>query len=137
MNATVDNLWALAGLPRAIYQSPLVTDYALTTWISKVHLNIFPTCRTVMDGRPRAFDDTPKAVAAGLVAQYVNSSQDENGAHKRVCNCSRYWNTDWSTLDRPAQPRSDAAMGLKLTRSMHAYEELLYGHTWGKYSQCP
>ena len=88
-----------------------------------------------MDGRPRAFDDTLKAVAAGLVAQYVNSSQDEKGAHTRVCNCSREWNTDWSTLDRPAQPRADAAMGLKLTRRMHAYEELLYTYAWGKYSQ--
>jgi hypothetical protein len=117
----------------AIYHSPLVTDYALTTWLSKVHLNKFPICRTVMDGRPRAFDDTLKAVAAGLVAQYVNSSQDENGSHSRVCSCSRDWNTDWITLDRPALRLSDVAMGLKLSRRMNVYEELLYGYTWGKY----
>ena len=135
------SLWTAAageeGNLGAIYQSPLVTHCAHTTWISKLHLLLFPTstCRTVMDGRPRAFDDTLKAVAAGLVAQYVNSSQDEKGAHTRVCNCSREWNTDWSTLDRPAQPRADAAMGLKLTRRMHAYEELLYTYAWGKYSQ--
>ena len=119
----------------AIYHSPLVTDDALTIYLSKVHFLQFPGCKTVMDGRPRAFDDTPKAVAAGEVAQYANSSQNETGCHTRMANCTRDWHPEWKSLDttRSARIKDDAAMGLRLTRNVDKYEELLYPYTWGKY----
>ena len=119
----------------AIYHSPLVTDDALTIYLSKVHFLQFPACKTVMDGRPRAFDDTPKAVAAGEVAQYANSSQNETGCHTRMANCTRDWHPEWKSLDttRSARIKDDAAMGLRLTRNVDKYEELLYPYTWGKY----
>ncbi len=95
-----------------------------------------------MDGRPRAFDDTAKPVAAGEVAQYANSCQNESGAagaHYRVANCTREWNQNWTTLDtsRSIGRIADAVMGLKLVRKVQKYEELLYPYSWGKYDTDP
>ena len=88
-----------------------------------------------MDGRPRAFDDTAKSVAAGEVAQYANSCQNESGAHYRVANCSREWNQNWTTLDtsRSIGRIADAIMGLRLVRKVQKYEELLYPYNWFKH----
>ena len=77
----------------------------------------------------------PTAVAAGEVAQYANSSQNETGCHTRMANCTRDWHPEWKSLDttRSARIKDDAAMGLRLTRNVDKYEELLYPYTWGKY----
>ena len=119
----------------ALYHSPIETDAVRLGHRSKVHFLAIPTCKTVMDGRPRAFDDTAKSVAAGEVAQYANSCQDESGVHSRVANCTREWNQNWTTLDtsRSSGRIADAIMGLKLVRKVQMYEELHYPYVWGKY----
>ena len=119
----------------ALYHSPIETDAVRMGHRSKVHFLAFPTCKTVMDGRPRAFDDTAKSVAAGEVAQYANSCLNESGGHYRVANCAREWNQNWTTLDtsRSSGRIADAIMGLKLVSKVEKYKELLYPYNWGKY----
>jgi len=120
----------------AIYHSPLVLDEAHTTYLCPTHMLKFPTSKIVMDGRHRAFDDTPKAVADGIVAQFVNSSRTEDGMLNRTANCMWDWNMEWRKLGttKPSQ-LNEVAMGVKLVRNVGMYEELHYPYYWGKYDK--
>ena len=122
-----------AGDLGAIYHSRLESDEALAKFLSPVHIMKFPTSRICMDGKPRALDDTHKAVAAGEVAQYVNSCRNEFGEYYRVPNCGRRWNRKWNTLDLQSQGLDEVACGLKLLVKVRKYEELHYDYYWGKY----
>jgi hypothetical protein len=121
----------------AIYHSPLVLDDTLTTYLCPTHLLKLPTSKIIMDGRHRAFSDTPQAVAHGIMAQFVNSSLNEQGRHDRVPNCTREWNLEWSKLgtQKSAQHLAEVAMGVKLLRNVDMYEELHYVYHWGKYDK--
>jgi hypothetical protein len=96
-----------------------------------------PCSKICLDGKPRALDDTHKAVAAGEVGQYANSSRNETGDHYRTYNCNRVWSTNWKTLDVPGQDHrlSDVALGLKLWVKVKKYEEIIYEYYWGKYQK--
>jgi hypothetical protein len=133
------SLWTAAdgnyGDLAAIYLTRREDDEAISKFLSPIHLIKFPTCKSVMDGKPRALDDTHKAVAAGEVGQYANSSRNESGMIYRTPNCSRDWSKDWKRLDLlgNCQRRSDVALGLKLLRRVQMYEEIHYEYYWGKY----
>ena len=139
------SLWTAAagktGDLGAIYHSRVLkdNDAALIAFISPVHLLLFPTSKTTMDGRPRLSDDVHKAVERSEVAQFVNSSLDERGSTSRHANCARDWNRDWTALETPRSLETidDAAMGLKLLRPVVMYEELHYPYPWGKYDKPP
>ena len=122
----------------AIYHSPVCQDETLLTHRNPLHFMAFPCCNSVMDGRPRASDDTPRSVANSEVGQYVNSSLDENSIQYRVPNCAREWNYDWhrlDTLDVLGGNVHDVSMALKLTRNVPMYHELHYVYTWGKHER--
>ena len=133
------SLWTAAdgnyGDLAAIYLTRREDDEAISKFLSPIHLIKFPTCKSVMDGKPRALDDTHKAVAAGEVGQYANSSRTESGTIYRTPNCSRDWSKDWKRLDLlgNCQRCSDVALGLKLLRTVKMYEEIHYEYYWGKY----
>jgi hypothetical protein len=139
------SLWTAAeGEPGdlgAIYHARVLkdNDAALIAFISPVHLLLFPTSKTTMDGRPRLSDDVHKAVERSEVAQFVNSSVNERGSISRHPNCARDWNRDWTALENPRSLETidDAAMGLKLLRPVVMYEELHYSYPWGKYDKPP
>jgi hypothetical protein len=120
----------------ALYHSPLVLDEAHTSYLCPTHLLKLPAGKTIMDGRHRAFDDTPKAVAEGNMAQFVNSSRAEDGTTLHTANCTREWSLEWSKLGT-AKPNqlSEVAMGVKLLRNVVMYEELHYPYHWGKYDK--
>jgi hypothetical protein len=120
----------------ALYHSPIVLEEALTTFLCPTHLLKFPASKIIMDGRHRAFDDTPKAVAEGNMAQFVNSSKAEDGITYRAPNCTREWSTDWSKLGTTNPDQlAEVAMGVKLVRPVVMYEELHYPYYWGKYDK--
>jgi hypothetical protein len=120
----------------ALYHSPLALEEALTAYLCPTHLLKLPTSKRIMDGRHRAFDDTPKAVAEGNMAQFVNSSRAEDGSTLRSANCTREWSTDWSKLGTTNPDQlAEVAMGVKLARPVVMYEELHYPYYWGKYDK--
>ena len=116
----------------AIYLTRREDDEAIAKFLSSIHLMKFPTCKICLDGKPRALDDTHKAVAAGEVGQYANSSRNEIGSLYRTANCSREWNSNWKSLDLPGH---DVALGLKLLMKVKPYEEIHYEYYWGKYQK--
>ena len=121
----------------AIYLTRREDDEAIAKFLSPIHLMKWPTCKICLDGKPRALDDTHKAVAAGEVGQYANSSRNGFGDIVRASNCSREWNTNWKSLDLPGncQRRRDVALGLKLLVRVKQYEEIHYDYCWGKYKK--
>jgi hypothetical protein len=120
----------------ALYHSPIVLEEALTTFLCPTHLLKFPASKIIMDGRHRAFDDTPKAVAEGNMAQFVNSSRDEDGVLARPANCAREWSEEWRKLGTTNPDQlAEVAMGVKLVRPVVMYEELHYPYHWGKYAK--
>ena len=120
----------------ALYHSPLALEEALTTYLCPTHLLKLPASKTIMDGRHRAFDDTPKAVVEGNMAQFVNSSRAEDGSTLRSANCTREWSAEWRKLGTTNPDQlAEVAMGVKLVRPVVMYEELHYSYHWGKYDK--
>ena len=78
-------------------------------------------------------------VEVGYVAQYVDSSLDERGITTRSVNCIGDWTPDWPTFGTEMIETKlrtmYVAMGLRLTRAMQPYDQLLYKYYWGKFER--
>jgi hypothetical protein len=123
----------------AVYHVRIETNVAHSSRIDKRYFSKLHGSTAVMDGTPRSLDADPKAVEAGNVAQYVDSNLDENGISTSSVNCIGDWTPDWNTFGtemiETKLPTMYVAMGLRLTRAMQPYDQLLYKYYWGKFER--
>jgi hypothetical protein len=123
----------------AVYHVRIETNVAHSSRIDKRYFLALHGSTAVMDGTPRSLDADPKAVEVGNVAQYVDSNLDVRGVATRSVNCIGDWTPDWLTFGtemiETKLPTMYVAMGLRLTRAMQPYDQLLYKYYWGKYER--